>query len=270
MDTLTATRVLAGPRRGSSRPVLVDTASGPRLVKLRGAAQGTGALVAEVIVAALAEALDLRVPTRSLVALDLDIATDDRDEELADLLAASVGLNLGFAVLDGARDVVASDLRRFSPAQAATVLWLDRLVLNPDRTSGNPNLLWSGEQAYLIDHGAALSFQYNWAAVTEATPRKAGAMLGSHIFEAAAGSEHWAAWDAELASRVTRSVLENAAAEVPATFLVPMLPAGAYTASSASLAEAVRRRRAAYVAFLWKRLKPPRAFVSAVPPSAAA
>lgn len=243
MDTLTVTRVLAGPRCGSSRPVLVDTASGQRLVKLRGAAQGTGPLVAEMIVASLAEALGLRVPTRSLVALELDTATDDGDAELADLLTASVGLNLGFAALHGARDVVASDLPRLAPAEAATILWLDRLVLNSDRTIRNPN----------------------WAAVTEATPRKIGAMPAAHIFEAAARSEHWATWEAELASRVTRSVLEDAVAEVPASFLLPMLPRGTCTASAASVAEAVRRRRAAYSAFLWKRLQPPRAFASATP-----
>src|SRR6185436_14425534 len=107
--TLSATRVLAGPRRGSSRPVVVATEDGERFVKLRGAGQGTAALVAEVIVAELAAALGLRVPARSVVTLAPDTPSDDKNDELADLLAASVGENLGFAPLPGARDFAAGD-----------------------------------------------------------------------------------------------------------------------------------------------------------------
>jgi len=51
MQILEARRVLSADKRGSSWPVLVDTDDGVRFTKLRGAAQGTGALVAEVIVA---------------------------------------------------------------------------------------------------------------------------------------------------------------------------------------------------------------------------
>jgi hypothetical protein len=265
VEVLKAIRVLAGKHRGSSRPVLVDTPRGQRLVKLRGAAQGTGALVAEVIVADLAEALGLRVPARSLVALEHDTPTDDPDAELADLLAASRGLNLGFAMLRGARDVEASDLAHLDPAERAAILWLDRLVLNPDRTSRNSNLLRRGERLYLIDHGAALGFQYNWPAVTEATPRQIGAMPEPHLFEAAAGSEEWGAWDAVFASCLTRGVLEAAVADVPASFLVPLLPSTGALGPAATRAEALRRRRAAYVAFLWKRLQPPRPFADAPP-----
>jgi hypothetical protein len=254
MKMLTATRVLAARRAGSSRPILVDTPASRRLVKLRGAGQGTGALVAEVIVAALAEALGLRVPARSLVVLEKDTPSDERDAEVVDLLAASVGLNLGFAPLDDAREIGPSDLPRLDPAETAAVLWLDRLVLNPDRTRRNPNLLWCDERLWLIDHGAALRFQYDWSAVTEATPRELGLRPEPHIFEAAAGADEWATWDSILAGLLTRTVLESAVAAVPASFLVPLLP------DAAPQADALRRRRAAYTAFLWKRLQPPRAF----------
>jgi hypothetical protein len=254
VETLTATRILAGERRGSSRPILVDTPSGSRLVKLRGAAQGTGPLVAEVVVAALAEALELRVPARSVVVLAPDTPTDYWDDELADLLAASVGENLGFAMLEGARDIGPSDLARVDPAEAAAILWLDRLVLNPDRTPRNRNLLWWERRAWLIDHGAALRFQYNWRAVTEDTPRTAIASPEPHLFEPAAASGDWPTWAALFASRLTREVLEAAVAAVPSSFLAPLLPCGT-AASPAAQAEALRRRRAAYVAFLWKRLR---------------
>src|SRR5512132_1381195 len=88
-----ARRVLSADRRGSSWPVLVETDDGLRFTKLRGAGQGTGALVAEVVVAELAEALGLQVPMRSLVRIDRDIESLDRDGELRALLDASEGVN---------------------------------------------------------------------------------------------------------------------------------------------------------------------------------
>jgi hypothetical protein len=263
VETLAATRVLSSIRRGSSWPIVVETLAGPRLVKLRGAGQGTGPLVAEVIVGALAEALELHVPARTLVVLDRLTPTDDKDEELADLLAASTGVNLGFELLHDARDVQADDIASLDPAEAAAVLWLDRLVLNSDRTLRNPNLLLQGRRLYLIDHGAALRFQYDWAAVTEAAARRIVPEREPHLLRSMAQSEDWTTWDAVFAGRLTRAVLQSAVSDVPDTFLLPLLPVTVGRPSTAAAAEALHRRRAAYVAFLWKRLQPPRAFAGA-------
>jgi hypothetical protein len=256
METFEAERVLSGRRRGSSRPVLARVVgmAQPLLLKLRGAAQGTGPLVAEIVVATLAERLDLRIPRRALVMLGSDTPTDDRDDELADLLAASVGLNLGFEVLDGARDVVASDVDAVTPRDRAAVLWLDRFVMNPDRTARNPNLMIRGGELSLIDHGAALRFQYAWDEVDEDKPREIGVTYERHVFEDIATVADWHESDERFAATITRQALEAAIDEVPDSFLASMLPA------RGSAPDAVKRRRAAYVAFLWKRLKAPRAF----------
>src|SRR5947208_16976701 len=113
MQIVDARRVLSADRRGSSWPVLVETDDGVRFTKLRGAAQGTGALVAEVIVAELAESLGLRVPARALVEFPLNVDSVDENDELADLLRASAGLNLGFSYLEGASNFVpATDVAR--------------------------------------------------------------------------------------------------------------------------------------------------------------
>jgi len=266
VETLAATRVLSSIRRGSSWPVVVETEAGPRLVKLRGAGQGTGPLVAELIVGALAEALELHVPARALVVLERKIPSDDRDEELGDLLRASTGVNLGFELLRDVRDVQADDLAALDAVEAAAVLWLDRLVLNTDRTLRNPNLLLQGRRLYLIDNGAALRFQYDWMAVTEAAARRIVPEREPHLLARVAQSKDWPTWDAVFAGRLTRSVLQSAVDDVPDTFLLPLLPAT--IASTIAAAEALRRRRAAYVAFLWKRLQPPRAFAGALPDGA--
>src|SRR5215467_14981091 len=103
MQIVDARRILSADRRGSSWPVIVDADGGPWFTKLRGAGQGTAALVAETIVAELAEALGLNVPARTLVRVAPNIESLDRDGELRALLDASAGINLGFVFLAGAR-----------------------------------------------------------------------------------------------------------------------------------------------------------------------
>ena len=245
-----ARRVLSADHRGSSWPVLVETDAGLRFTKLRGAGHGTAALVAEMIVATLAEAIGLNVPARSVVQVDAGIESLDRDGELRALLDASVGVNLGFTYLESAHVLRREEIGRVSPDDAAAIVWLDRFVMNPDRTDRNPNLMLSGDTLWLIDHGATLGFQYSWSSVTEASPRRPD-VFEPHVLRHRVTD--LAEWDAILAARMEREVIERAVGEVPDSFLEPLS------------GEALRRRRAAYVAFLWKRLKAPRDWLFAAP-----
>ncbi|MEO6028182.1 MAG: HipA family kinase [Candidatus Binatia bacterium] len=242
--------MLGRDRRGGSSPVVVATSDGPHLLKLRGAAQGTASLVAEVVVGALADDLGLAVPARRVVTLTATTPTDDRNDELADLLAASHGENLGFRYLPHARHFVADDLARVTADFAAHVRWLDWLVRNPDRTPQNPNILLDETGFWLIDHGAALPFQHDWSAVTEATPLRAEATR-PHVFDGVA--DRLAEWDPLLSAELTRERLATAVDAVPPSFLEPLL-------SVPATADALARRRAAYVAMLWKRLRGARPF----------
>jgi hypothetical protein len=227
----------------------METDGGCYLTKFRGAGQGSSALVAEVIVAALAEALGLRVPRRVLVALGDAVPCEDPDPELMHLLTASRGVNLGFEILEGVREFRREDLDGVSADDASTVAWLDWLVLNPDRTARNPNLLVGKGELWLIDHGAALMFHHDWPAVTEESPRRRGPSLSSHVLRERATDV--AEWDDLLAARLDRDVIDAAVQAVPDAFLWPLLKTDA-------TASALVRRRHAYTAFLWKRLKPPR------------
>jgi predicted DNA-binding protein len=245
-----AQRVLAADLRGSSWPVVIETSAAPRFTKLRGAGQGVLPLIAEIIVASLAEAIGLRVPTRCLVTLEANIESLNQRDELRDLLDASVGLNLGFSYLDDARMFTPADVSRVSEDDAAAIVWLDAFVMNPDRTERNPNLMWLRDQLWLIDHGAALSFQYAWSDVTETAPSRVFAPGDPHVLQSRVANI--AEWDDLFAARLTREAIEAAVEDVPEDFLI--------AAGVANDADALRRRRAAYVAYLWKRLKLPRAF----------
>ena len=250
MKTYRATRLLSSDRkRGSSWPIVVETKAGRFFTKLRGAGQGTAALVAEVIVAEIAEAIGLRVPARSLIRIDGELEREDRDQELGDLLRASRGLNLGFHFLEGAADFRPEDRARVSSDEASMVVWLDWLVMNPDRTLRNPNMMFWKDELWLIDHGSALMFHHAWSAVREDSPRRNEFSPEAHVLRERA--TQLAEWDWLLAQRLDRDVIRAAVEAAPDDFLWPLLPQAASTTQLA-------RRREAYSAFLWKRLKPPR------------
>lgn len=242
-----ARRVRQRIRRGSSLPVVVETEAGLFLTKLRGSGQGVPALIAEILVAELAESLGLPVPERVLVDLPAAVPSDDRNDELAQLLDASTGTNLGFRWLEGARDPRPEDLARLDDDFAARVLWLDGLTMNPDRTVQNPNILLWKRQPWLIDHGAALTFHHDWSRVTEGSPRER-TTFGHHVFEDR--GRLLERYDPLLAKRLDRASIEAAAAMVPDELL-----------TEAQRRTSAARTRAAYTAFLWKRAKTPRPFL---------
>ncbi len=232
-----ASRVLRRERSGSSLPVVVETDGPPLFVKLRGSAQGITALVAEMIVASLAQQLGLAVPARALVELPAAVDSDDQNDELRDLLNASVGLNLGFELLEGARNLTKAEYETVPLDVAASVLWLDTFTQNLDRSPANPNVMVRRNTYWLIDHGAALPFQHDWSRVTEQSPSRPYDR-SRHVFSWA--SPVLSDVHTQLAPRLTRDAITAAVAEVPDDFV-------------RALDEDVSRRRAMYEAYLWKR-----------------
>lgn len=244
MERYQTSRVRRAVRHGNSWPVVVDTPAGLFLAKLRGAAHGTAALVAEVMVAEIAESIGLQVPARALIDFDATLASDDPNNELADLLTRSHGTNLGFQFLPEARDLRPSDLPSIDPETAARIVWLDWFVMNPDRTIRNPNLLISHGTVWLVDHGSSLGFQYNWPRVTEQSPSRPFS-IATHVLLPLAHDLQGV--HAAMRALVTREVLRAAVRIVPDDFLVSM------SGASRSLTT-LSHRREAYVAYLWKRL----------------
>jgi hypothetical protein len=131
-------------------------------MKFRGAGQGPNALIAEIIVGEIARAAGLTVPEIVLMELPVDLARTEPDPEIQDLIRASGGINVALDYLPGSTmfDPVVD---RPDPAVAASIVWLDALTLNVDRTPRNPNLLMWHRRLWLIDHGAALYFHHGWS-----------------------------------------------------------------------------------------------------------
>jgi hypothetical protein len=219
LAAVTATRFVAPLREGGSLPGIVEADDlGTYVCKFRGAGQGLPVLVAEVIVSGLADALGIRTPRLVTVDLTDPIARYESDEEVQDLLRASLGLNLGVDFLPGSFGFDAGVA--VDPAYAARILWLDAYVANVDRSWRNPNLLvWHG-QVWAIDHGAALWFHHAWAGgITDPAsfatrPWSADDhVLGAHLAQVAPIAD-------ELAGIVTDEVVAGIVGHVPDEWLV--------------------------------------------------
>src|SRR6201986_1739755 len=96
------TRYVTPLREGGSLPAIVEADDGFLYVlKFRGAGQGVKALIAELLGGEMARTLGLLVPEIVFANVDTAFGRTEPDEEIQDLLKASVGLNLGLHFLSG-------------------------------------------------------------------------------------------------------------------------------------------------------------------------
>lgn len=243
------TRYVTPLREGGSLPGIVEGEDlGTYVCKFRGAGQGPRVLVAEVIVAGIARALEIATPDQVVLDLDPAIARYEADEEVQDLLNASAGDNLGIDFLPGSFGFDVDST--VDPDVAGRILWLDAFTANVDRSWRNPNLLvWNGV-INAIDHGASLYFHHSWPGGPGDPARFARQPYDAseHLFRKHAVRA--AVQDPDLAKRLDRDALEGIVAAVPDVWLDPM--------PEAEDPEALRRR---YVDFLLARLGDGRAWL---------
>lgn len=160
---LNTTRYLKPLREGGSLPAVVEADDGQLyVIKFCGAGQGPKVLIAEIIAGELARALGFRVPELVLLNLDPVFGRQERHDEIRDLLNASVGLNLGMAYLSSALAFNPMAEPPVTAEFASELVWFDAFVTNVDRTARNVNMLVWQDEVWLIDHGAALYFHYDW------------------------------------------------------------------------------------------------------------
>lgn len=160
--TVNVTRYVTPLREGGSLPAIAEADDGFLYVlKFRGAGQGVKSLIAELIGGEIARALGLKVPEIVFANLDEAFGRTEGDEEIQDLLKASVGLNLSLHYLSGAItfDPVVTTV---DSRLASQIVWLDSFITNVDRTARNTNMLTWHKELWLIDHGASLYFHHSW------------------------------------------------------------------------------------------------------------
>lgn len=178
--TVNVTRYITPLREGGSLPAIAEADDGFMYVlKFRGAGQGVKALIADFIGGEIARAVGLKVPELVFANLDTAFGRTEPDEEIQDLLKASVGVNLGVHYLSGS---ITFDpgVTKIHPLLASQIVWLDCLLTNVDRTARNTNLLIWNKELWLIDHGASLYFHHSWYNWQEQATR-AFAQVKDHV-----------------------------------------------------------------------------------------
>jgi hypothetical protein len=162
LRTVNVTRYVTPLREGGSLPAIAEADDGFLYVlKFRGAGQGVKALIADLLGGEIARALGLKVPEMVFANLDTAFGRTEPDEEIQDLLKASVGLNLALHYLSRAISYDPA-VGAVGPEMASQIVWLDCLLTNVDRTPKNTNMLIWHNELWLIDHGASLYFQHSW------------------------------------------------------------------------------------------------------------
>src|SRR3982750_167237 len=130
LRNVNVTRNVTPLREGGSLPAIAEADDDFLYVlKFRGAGQGIKALIAELIGGEIARAIGLKVPEIVFADLDEAFGRTEPDEEIQDLLKASVGLNLALHYLSGAVtfDPVVTTI---DARLASKIVWLDSLLNN--------------------------------------------------------------------------------------------------------------------------------------------
>ncbi|MEP7108788.1 MAG: HipA family kinase [Ferruginibacter sp.] len=238
--TVNVIRYVTPLREGGSLPAIVEADDGFLYVlKFRGAGQGVKALIAELIGGEIARALGLRVPEIVFATVDTAFGRTEPDEEIQDLLKASVGLNLGLHYLSGSITFDPT-VNKIDPKLASQIVWLDCLVTNMDRTVQNTNMLYWHKELWLIDHGACLYFHHNWQNWEEQALRPF-VLVKDHVLLPKASELERV--DAEFHSLLTNERIRSIVELIPDEWLV----------SDPSF-ESTGQQRQAYVQFLEARL----------------
>lgn len=247
LRTVNVTRYVTPLREGGSMPAIAEADDGFLYVlKFRGAGQGHKALVSEIIGGEIARALGLKMPELVFANLDEAFGRTEPDEEIQDLLKASVGLNLALHYLSGAITYDPT-ITKIDPILASKIVWMDCLLTNMDRTARNTNMLYWHKELWLIDHGASLYFHHSWQNWKEQAKRPF-VLVKDHVLLPQASEV--AAVDAELKATLTPQLIADILALIPDEWL------------DERLFESAEAQRNAYAYFLNTRIENSSVFVN--------
>lgn len=216
LRAVNVTRYVTPLREGGSMPAIAEADDGFLYVlKFRGAGQGHKALISEIIGGELARIANLNVPELVFANLDEAFGRTEPDEEIQDLLKASVGLNLALHYLSGAitYDPTVSEI---DSNLASRIVWLDCLLTNMDRTARNTNMLFWHKELWLIDHGASLYFHHSWQNWEEQS-NKPFVLVKDHVLLPRANELDKV--DAELSELFTPQIIASVLSLIPDEWL---------------------------------------------------
>lgn len=247
LRTVNVIRYVTPLREGGSMPAIAEADDEFLYVlKFRGAGQGIKALIAEIIGGEIARALGFKVPEIVFAKLDEAFGRTEPDEEIQDLLKASIGLNLALHYLSGAITFDPT-VTTVDAKLASQIVWLDCLLTNMDRTARNTNMLIWHKELWLIDHGASLYFHHSLQNWKEQAVRPF-ALVKDHVLLPQASEIE--AVDTEFKAILTNELIDSVVALIPEEWLL-----------DESGQETAEERRQVYSQFLISRVANSEIFV---------
>jgi len=245
--TVNVTRYVTPLREGGSLPAIAEADDGFLYVlKFRGAGQGAKSLIAELAGGEIARALGFKIPEIVFANLDEAFGRTEPDEEIQDLLKASVGLNLALHYLSGAITFDPA-INTVSSRLASQIVWLDCLLMNVDRTARNTNMLSWHKELWLIDHGASLYFHHSWQNWREHARRPFVQVKDHVVLPYATELEEV---DAEFKAALTEEVVKAIVGLIPGEWLTEESSFGS-----------PEEHRDAYIEFLMTRIQHSNIFI---------
>lgn len=249
LRTVNVTRYVVPLREGGSMPAIAEADDGFLYVlKFKGAGQGHKALISEIIGGEIARKLGFKVPEIVFAKLDEAFGRTEPDEEIQDLLKASVGLNLALHYLSGSITFDPT-VTKVEPLLASQIVWLDCLLTNMDRTARNTNMLIWHKELWLIDHGASLYFHHSWQNWEEQAKRPF-ILIKDHVLLSQA--ENMEEVDEKFKKILTPQIIEEVLSLLPDEWL------------NEDLFKSSNAQREAYATFLNTRIANSDIFVNAV------
>lgn len=141
---------------GNSFPVILEDNGKKYFVKLRAGMSGKYALVSEWFGNKLGNQLNIKTQSPTWVKLDKTLNTEGIYIEVKELIAKSLGTNIGFQYLETAKDVNIDSIKMLDKKTATDIFLFDLIMINIDRTSNNNNLMQNGNELISVDYESSL------------------------------------------------------------------------------------------------------------------
>lgn len=159
--------------------------NGEYVVKLKaGMDNKENGLIGELIASQLANVLDIPAPEAAIINLDPLLADVIPDTELSLKIKGSAGSNFGSKVITGGFDTwpVGKSIPPSLKTLAVEIFAFDALIQNPDRRVDKPNILWKGDELYIIDHEMGFSFIYEILPLSDPWQITTLGFMKNHLF----------------------------------------------------------------------------------------
>lgn len=145
-------------RAGSSLPLIAGGSDGHKyVVKPRGSGEGILANVVEFLSLKLGRLAQIPVLEPVCILVETDLAKKTNDPEIRELLERSAGINFSTKYVQAASVYNAQHAPPIAPEMKDNIFLYDLFLLNIDRNTSNPNIIFNRDDLWCLDYASAVT-----------------------------------------------------------------------------------------------------------------